>query len=267
MKKHLSFSFICTLLLFFNLSSKSVIIETNDLSEILKHAKQNSLVLVDLDNTVARPTDDADGVASDGWFSSLFKEHKDISLVLPHYHLGQNLVWLQPAANNTIHVLEELKKSGATLLGFTARDLFVAARTHEQLEHAGISLENKRTPKKDFVFPDHQNGTPVIYSKSIVFCGNNTIDAVLPSVVQKFKKTSLKSKPVEIIFADDKLKNVEIVQAAAEKEGLDFVGIRYGGCDDYVKTFNPKKAKRKFGQLKADAHKRARRYKRRTIRA
>ncbi|HJM68665.1 MAG TPA: DUF2608 domain-containing protein [Candidatus Babeliales bacterium] len=230
---------------------KSQIIETNNLEDILGHVTKNSVVLFDLDNTLVQPKNTY--VGSDPWFTELFKKEKDVNLALADYCLGLILVELQPVANNTIKVLNKIKKSGVPTIGFTARNFYISSITIEYLKDIGITFNGPGIPKHKFVYYSHKDH-PSIYQDGIFFCGPNEKEAVVPFFIKEFPQ-----KPNKIVFVDDKLKNLETVKKIVDKMGLDFVGFRYGACDEYTKKFDSKKTTKEFERLKKNRRKKLKR--------
>src|SRR3990167_3644661 len=236
------FSFSILFIFCITLLPMSQIIDSNNLEDVLKYATKNTVVLFDIDNTLVHPKDTY--VGSDPWFLELIKEEKDVNLALPDYTLGSIMIEFQPVACNTIKVLDELKKNKIPTIGFTARNLYISSLTIEQLKDAGIVFDGTNIPTHKFVYYSHKDH-PSIYQQGIFFCGANEKEAVVPFLIKEFSK-----KPKQIILIDDKLKNVETVQKIVDTMHINFVGIRYGACDEYVRKFDAKKAKQEFADLK-----------------
>ncbi|MBT4855930.1 DUF2608 domain-containing protein [bacterium] len=241
-KTYKLFLYSITLLLFLTTSITPKIYETNNFSDVLKHVDSDTLVLLDIDNTLARPKGNCH-IGSDPWFYDLLKEKKDINLALPDYCLGSVNIDLQPAEKNTVSVFNKLKKTCPTI-GLTARNLYISSDTVLQLEKIDINFDGDNIPSQESVYYSHKDH-PSTYHHGILFCGVNEKEAVIPFLLKQLKK-----RPKTIIFVDDKEKNLKTVEKIAEKEGLKFIGFRYGACDEYVKKYDAAQAKKDFEEIK-----------------
>lgn len=208
------------------------IYETNDLSDLLKEANKDDLVMLDLDCTLMMP--DHGYLGSDPWFGYLMSKNKnEVPLTLPDYSIAVFNIWMKPAGPETKKVLRGLQEKNIATMGFTARSYPLATRTIMQLEKISLPLGFGNIPKEDFSLYTFEHGSPSVYKSGILFCGANDKNDILPQFLKK-----LSDKPKRIIFADDKMKNLKTVEQVAEKEGIEFIGFRYSACDDYVAGFS-----------------------------
>ena len=114
--------------------------------------------------------------------------------------------------------------------------MFLAERTHEQLKSLNITFfMDHNFTQKDLILYLSQN--PCLYRHGIIFTGNNDKGETLLS----FLKT-LNYYPKKIIFIDDKMYHIRSVEAALQNTNIEYIGIRYTGCDHYINHFNATKA-------------------------
>lgn len=244
--KHLLY----TLTLCLSLSGLSLakIIESNTVLEINNHLNddlEHTLIIFDIDNTLAAPQLE---IGTDQWVNHLvelkIKEGLDFqqafNAVLPTYFHVQFKIAMHPVEEQTPQFIQELQAQGASVIALTARSIFVASRTLEQLKDISVKLGIK----------DHKNELhlnmpiPCIYMNGVIFSGNNDKGLVLLELL-----SSIDFKPTKIIFLDDKLKNIVTVEYAAQKCDIEFVGIRYGRCDERVEHFDPVRAQQELAIL------------------
>ncbi len=229
-------------------SSLANIIESNTVAEIKNHLGndlEHTLVIFDIDNTLAAPKLE---IGSDQWVNYLVAEKMKLGLdiqqafnaVLPTYFHVQFKIAMHPVEDITPYLIDELQAQGVSVIALTARSIFVASRTLNQLDDMRVELGIK-----GHVDELHLNmPIPCIYMHGVIFSGLNDKGMVLIELLN-----NIDFKPTKIIFIDDKLKNIVAVEYAAEKCGIEFIGIRYGRCDERVANFNPVKAQEQLEML------------------
>lgn len=234
---------LVTLTICFSFTSINLakIIESNTVTEINNHLNddpEHTLVIFDIDNTLAAPKLE---IGSDQWVNYLVQEkmkqgldmQQAFNAVLPTYFHVQFKVAMHPVEDITPALIQELQTNGTSVIALTARSIFVASRTLDQLKDMRVAL-GIRNHNNEL----HLNmPIPCIYMDGVIFSGNNDKGLVLIELLN-----TIDFKPTRIIFLDDKLKNITAVEYAAQKCGIEFVGIRYGRCDERVTNFDPVKA-------------------------
>lgn len=234
---------LLTLLLCFSICDLSLakIIESDTVLEInnylygdLKH----TLVIFDIDNTLAAPKLE---IGSDQWVDYLVHEkmkqgldlQQAFNAVLPTYFHVQFKIAMHPVEDITPTFIKDLQTQGISVIAITARSIYVASRTLDQLDDMRVELGIQgHTNELHLNMP-----IPCIYMDGVIFSGNNDKGLVLIELLN-----TIDFKPSKIIFIDDKLKNITAVEYAAQKCGIEFVGIRYSRCDARVANFNAVKA-------------------------
>lgn len=244
--KHFLLSCIVSISMF-NLSLAKII-ESDTVIEIKNHLNNdlaNTLIIFDIDNTLAAPKLE---IGSDQWVNYLVEQKmKDglnfqqaFNAVLPTYFHVQFKIAMHPVEDITPKLIDELKSNGASVIALTARSIFVASRTLDQLHDMRVELGIQGHASEM-----HLNmPIPCIYMDGVIFSGNNDKGLVLLELL-----SNIAFKPTKIIFLDDKLKNITAVEYAAEKCGIEFIGIRYSRCDERVAHFNPVKAQEQLDML------------------
>lgn len=239
MKKYI-FLFI---LILHNQYNYALIIESNKLEIVLHHITPGTLVIFDIDNTLARPIAE---LSSDEWFCHLVNTkmsqgHDYITSVyysLPIAYYAQFNVDLVPTEDIVSNLLTEIINNTIATMALSSRSLFVAERTLEQLEHININFFIPYISQEDLLLPMIY---PCFYKNSVLFSGNNDKGEAL---IQFFEHMNY--YPQKVIFIDDKMKCLLSVEKALELYSIPFVGIRYGGCDDHVQNFDPQKAEEQW---------------------
>jgi len=239
---------ILFILLFFSNTYYALIIESDHLSTVLDYIEPfNTLVIFDIDNTLARPTQE---LGSDEWFCHVvdskvaegFDYLTSIYYALPVAFYAQFNIPLEPTEPNIPELIEYLVSKGIHVIALSTRSLFIAERTLEQLDNINISFFIPNLNPDDLVLPMQY---PCFYKHGILFGGNNDKGQVLNCFFD-----IMDYHPEKVIFIDDKMKYLIAVEQALQKHCIPFVGIRYSGCDNRVKNFDPTKSDAQWHDLK-----------------
>lgn len=227
------------------------IVESNHISDLLissqNYSKESTWILCDLDNTLITAAQHFGGVK---WCESFYKQLVTQG-VNPHlaYDITEFMVWTaQPMIKmKTIEeqapsVINELQNKGFILFALTARHPREAYNTEEQLSKIGIHFDHQSTFKQNELksLPD-----PARYIHGIIYTSpfltkSEVLLAFLHSGVEK---------PKRILFIDDKWGHVRDLETATQQEGIEYLGIRYGGADELVASFNPEIAELQWKML------------------
>ncbi len=208
--------------------------------------KKRVVVAYDIDNTLLRPQS---MIGSDEWFGYLVQRNIEagmdlytaIRLALPlyfHIHYRINLVTTELSLAEDI---EDIKKDCDHVICLTARSVNLVRHTLEQLNKNNL---NFFIPGIEEHAPDATH--PSFYSEGVLFCGMNDKGEILLYFLDRLGYT-----PDLIIFIDDKEKNLKAVERAAHKRGIEFIGLRYAGCDKHIVAFDTEIAKRELQEFLA----------------
>lgn len=243
MKKLILFSILLT---FF--TTHSLIIESDKLETVLEYVSTpNTLVIFDIDNTLAHPEAE---LSSDEWFCNLVNAkmaegHDYITAIyyaLPATYYAQFNVDLKPTESIASFLLARLIAQKIPTMALTTRSLFVAERTIEQLESILFQFLIPHINQDELVLPMPY---PCFYRNSILFGGNNDKGEALIAFFHW-----MNYYPDYVVFIDDKMKYLLAVEKALTHHDIQFIGIRYSGCDERVKNFDAAKADKQWNTLR-----------------
>ncbi len=221
----------------------ALIVETDKLADVRNYLEKDTLVLFDIDNTLAHPVGT---IGADEWFGHMIKEQqaegKDfmqaLNMVLPIYFEVQLQIPLQLIEQNAPHFLSDLQQEGYDIMALTARSLPLVNRTICQLSAIDIDFSHNHIGP---VYAIRQAPYIYMYKRGILFSGdNNKGDALIDFL------DFCEIMPSKVVFIDDKLKNLHAVEDAVKKRGIEFVGIRYSKLDAYVAAFDMQQAEKEL---------------------
>src|SRR5438128_874979 len=130
-------NFSTLILLFFFSTAHALIIESDKLETVIDYiSTPNTLVIFDIDNTLARPVKE---LSSDEWFCYLVEQkmlqgHNYITSIyyaLPITYYAQFNVPLTPTESIVPFLVEQLIAHNIHVMALSTRSLFVAERTIE----------------------------------------------------------------------------------------------------------------------------------------
>jgi phosphoglycolate phosphatase-like HAD superfamily hydrolase len=214
----------------------SQIIESSSIQDVKKFIEPGTLFVFDYDQVLVQGKID---YGFDAWFCAAFAELEKRGLsreeakrkLLPIYWQIQLTSEVKLVEEGAKTLIDDLKRSGHNVMILTVRSRCLADSVFRQLQSIGIDV------KRDAIFEDGINSAldkvGAKYVDGILFCDGYYKGDALKTFLQG--KPDLKVK--NIVFIDDKLKNVESVKAAAQEMGINFVGIRYGRTDERVKAY------------------------------
>jgi FMN phosphatase YigB (HAD superfamily) len=225
-----------SLLLFFCVHIQyALIIESDRLATVLDYIDPDTLVIFDIDNTLAHPTQE---LGSDQWFCYKVNEKMaegfdyitSVHYVLPKTFYAQFNIPLELTEPYIPELIETLIEAYIPVMALSTRSLFIAERTLEQLENINIFFSMPHVNPDDLILPLPH---PCFYKCGILFSGNNDKGEALICFFN-----IMNYYPKKVIFIDDKMKYLVSVEKALESVGIEFIGIRYSGCDERVNNFN-----------------------------
>lgn len=231
----------------------SSINEIRQFKEVLNYIQPNSLVICDIDNTLLEP---AQLLGSDQWFTYRrnqkieegFTNHQAIEHALIEFLGIQNCTKVNPVEPSTPSVIDTLQAHEEILvMGLTTRGIGLSFTTAKQLNSIGIDLVHK-SPTYDEIHFMNPRGN--IFRNGILFTSGTHKGT---SLFKFFNKIDY--APEHIVFIDDKLLHIKEVQAECERNGVSFVGLRYGFLDEKVKNFSPEIVEvqmKEFGKIMSD---------------
>lgn len=212
--------------------------EITNIKDILKSIKPNSLLILDLDNTIIEPHESHHELGSDQWFTAMLTyasrvvidNAESASLVIAVYnavHTQISVQLIDPAVKSVFH---DLSMQNIPIIALTARGAEMSVDTLRQLNEIGIHFSNKWEDKK-FDLPNKRK-QPILKS-GVIFCNGNDKGDCLDSFFKAFGYI-----PNQITMVDDKEKYLQSVEKVVRAHGGQFAGYRYGYLDEKVKNFN-----------------------------
>lgn len=228
------------LALFFILMStalpcKAHIMQVQHFQELTHHCTQDTLVILDIDDTLLLPTQT---LGTDVWFCHRLDEYKsqgmpsEIALekALAEWQAIRHLTKVQLVEQDTDKIVRDMQERGIAVMGLTTQGLALATRTVQQLTSLGIDLTRSSPYKEDLYFLNNRHG--VLYRHGILFTSGSPKGPALMTLLR-----SIGAHPKSIIFINDKESHLLDVGASVEKAQIPFLGLRYGFGDARVAQY------------------------------
>lgn len=222
-------------LLMLQASLTSVVRECSSLQEVCSEVGPETIFLFDLDNTLMRP---CQMLGSDEWFqyyfSSTRQQMKDQEAAMQRaielLHAVYAVTCVKPIEQCTAEVISSLQKQGVPMIGVTSRSPSVASITIRQLASIGIDFTLTAPSKASFPLIGCYDS---LFFKGILLTSGKSKKNSLTAFFQQ-----ISWKPKRIICVDDKATHLHEMQAF-EDEGIRFLGLRYSGADECVRSLDP----------------------------
>ncbi|MFA6264056.1 MAG: DUF2608 domain-containing protein [Candidatus Babeliales bacterium] len=216
-------------------SSVAAITEISSLKSIINDVNAQTLVVLDIDNTIFEPQQVR---ATDQWFCAMFEHacnngygyQEAVAKVLPFYidaHADTKVTLVESCG---VSVINDLCEKSLAVIALSARSLPMIPHTKRQFKDLGIDFtrSNVGHVRTDFTL----NCGPVKFLEGVTYCGNNDKGETLLRVLDR-----LNLEPQKIIFVDDKEKNLKCVERSVARRKIPFIGKRFAACDAKVKAF------------------------------
>lgn len=207
----------------------STVITSDEIEDILLHIHdKDALVIFDIDNTLITPEDMQ---ASDPWFSQEmdtliqqgYTPQQAVKKILPEHLEAHSTSTFYPVeTGDTRAVVNALHEANIQVLAITARSGDFSTLTYEQLDATNILLtpEDMKWPRICYIFRDLD--PPVYYTPGILSVAGGDKGQALQTFLEH-----LEYLPSQVIIIDDRLKNIEKVQAAVRNMNIPFTGLHY----------------------------------------
>lgn len=212
--------------------------------EIEQHVTHDSLILLDIDDTLLIPKQ---MLGCDEWFQSRLNKHKQEGLHPPAALEKSLAEWegirhftdMKVVEAGTELIVDKMQKMGYLMMGLTTQGLALATRTVQQLQENGIDLSLTAPTKEDFVV--NVNGHSVIYRQGILFTSGTDKGKALFNFCDMFG-----IHPSRIVFINDKASHLREIEKAANARNVEFIGLRYAFADIHKALYDPKIAEIQF---------------------
>lgn len=224
------FLFLCSLSLFAQIQ------EISHFHEIEAYADSNTLVLVDIDDTLLVP---AQMLGSDAWFEhrlgSYSKEYKfEVALekTLAEWEAIRHLSQMELVEPEIRTVIASMQEKKIPIIGLTIQGLALATRTVLQLRDQNVDLSKTSPFNEDYCFS--VEGHTVLYRQGILFTSGKSKGLSFFQLSERFG-----GAPKRLLAIDDKLKHLEHIEKEAKRLGIEFIGLRYSFSDTKKEAFSP----------------------------
>lgn len=233
--KSLCTKFVLILSLSFGSFLQAEIIEVTQINAVEAKITPNTLCLFDVDDTLIQNPFNLGRSAWRNWAKSATSPNQ---FEFPLYdaltlYIAKKAPYV-PVENTTAKLISDLQKRGIPVFAFTARGRSewytteikgVDEFTHQQLIQAGINFKETQVPKELLSLE------PTYFYEGIIFASH-----IKKGVLLKHLLKDLNYQPDQIVFIDDKLDQVQSVEAALSDSGIPFYGFWYKSSQP---NFNP----------------------------
>lgn len=210
--------------------------EIDSIERIWEHVTSDSLVILDLDDTVIEPQQTLGG---DKWFYDLIDQRRAaghtleaaLELALQDWTEVQHHVTMKPVEPRTHLVIRKLQAGGNRVIGLTARDSTLADRTIQQLSKIGVDFKISPISRKSVILDEKTN---LRYHEGIIFVGETKKKG---QALLKFLDHH-RVRPKHVIFLDDKEKHVRCVEETLNELGITHVALWYKGAEAKNSAYN-----------------------------
>lgn len=215
------------------------IVEINNIDDVRSYVTEpTDLVLFDIDDTLITNSSSIGSPAWRNWAKSKIPATTADFVVFDAltFFMAQKVAY-RPVEPSTTLLISDLQSKNVPVFAFTARGRTqwyttdmegVDQFTHQQLAHAGIDFNRTSIPA------ELQNLEPAYFYKGIIFAQHIAKGDLLRHL---FK--DLNYQPTSIIFVDDKLEQVQSVEATVTEAGIPFKGFWYKRVELDSKSFDP----------------------------
>lgn len=232
------------------------IFETPHFDEIQQYVNPNTLVIVDIDDTLLIPVQT---LGTDVWFCSRLSHHSktqsDYALALDRalaeWEAVRHLTNVKIVEEGTQTILRHMQSQGVVIMGLTTQGLALATRTHMQLKSLGIELSLTPPSQDDFYFINGPHG--VLYSHGILFTAGTSKGTALVKLLDQ-----MNFHPDRVVFINDKLSHLKDLEKSVVMRNIEFIGLRYSFSDDRVANYSQEIAdiqwdQSSFGRILSDS--------------
>lgn len=210
------------------------IIESPHFKDIVAHATPETLIILDIDDTLIIPVQ---MLGCDEWFKFRIENHRAegmnpsqaLEKALSEWEAVRHLTKMEIVEPGTDTIVHSLQMQGYPIMGLTTQGLALATRTAQQLKqnHIDLSLTH---PGEDCYFRIHGHG--VLYRNGILFTSGSSKGESFQKLCEEIGYT-----PQRVIFINDKASHLEDIESVAQKMGIEFLGLRYAYSDKRKAAF------------------------------
>ena len=224
MWKKAVFYFSMLFFVFVSFSSFSQVSTIHSVEEILPYVSEDTLIVMDLDNTIFRITQ---MLGCDEWFDEQirtlqaegFSKMEAIEQTVPLWTAFIALAKVVPIEESTQKIIAELQEKKIPVMALTLRTPSLIRPSLVQLSSLGINLA-KTSPASSTSFL-LKNMPEVFYRNGVLFGNGKNKGACMCAFLRQIGYF-----PRKIIFIDDRYPHVKNMQVV-EDEGIEYYGFHY----------------------------------------
>lgn len=241
MKKQIAFF----LIFLFSVSYiRAKIIETPQFREIVSHLTPETLIVLDIDDTLLIPVQ---MLGCDEWFNFRINQHQAQGMAFPRaleksvaeWEAVRHLTQMEIVEPGIDEIIASLQQNKYCIMGMTSQGLALATRTSQQLEVNHIDLSLTAPCSEDQFFTVHGQG--MLFRKGVLFTAGSPKGEGLFTFLDKIGFV-----PRRILFINDKGKYLQDVENFSMKRDVEFIGLRYSYSDARKNAFRPEVAELQF---------------------
>ncbi|MBT3394395.1 MAG: DUF2608 domain-containing protein [Waddliaceae bacterium] len=222
---------LAVILSFFCATLSADIIEMPHMEELVEYVNDDTLVVFDIDNTIAIPVQT---LGCDHWFFPHYQEYCDSGMGKEEALTKALLEWMAIQSVSEVTLVEEgiddvivdLQTRDVAVMAMTTRGHWLELATRHQLSSLGVDIA-KTSPSTATMFFSLER--PVMLSDGVIFTNNTHKGNALFTVLD-----SIEYSPASVIFINDKASDLAMVADSCEARGVPFIGLRYGYTDEAV---------------------------------
>lgn len=213
-----------------------IIIETENFTKINNYINLETLVILDIDDTLLIPVQT---LGTDVWFVHRLKHHlkstEDYSLALDEalaeWEAVRHLTNVKLVEESTADVIKKMQNDHIIVMGLTTQGLALTTRTLMQLKSLNIDLSKTAPSQEDHYFINGQHG--VLYRQGILFTSGTSKGEALIKFLD-----IIDYRVKHIVFINDKKIHLQDVERSLITKGMNFTGLRYSYSDQRVANFH-----------------------------
>lgn len=220
--------FSITLFICSSISAK--IIEIKHFNESIPYLTKDTLLILDIDDTLLVPKQ---MLGSDMWFEDRIKQQKGseaFEKTLNEWEGIRHFTQMQVVEPGMQKTIEDLQKKEHIIIGLSTQSLTLSKVTFKQLINNHIDLRIT-APQESHYFQNENKG--VLYVNGILFTSGTSKGKALFQLLEKTKQRFKR-----IVFMNDKASHLMDIEQEAEKNHVEFIGLRYGYSDFRKKSFD-----------------------------
>ena len=213
------------------------IIEVGHFQEITEYLDSETLVILDIDDTLLVPIQT---LGTDPWFLSRLEYHwhitndrsRALDKALAEWEAVRHLTDVKLVEAKTDEIIDNMQRNNIVVMGLTTQGLSLSDRTPVQLQSLSINLSKSAPSSQDCYFINGARG--VLYHHGILFTSGTSKGEALLQLLDL-----IDYHPKKIVFINDKKTHLQDVEKSATSRNINFVGLRYSYSDERVANFSP----------------------------